>query len=74
MLRGFTCERIAGEMGTILHMVRELSAPPDPKSVQGVRLDTYRGAEDLADWLKVREEAFADQLPPVRRWTSRLTI
>jgi GNAT superfamily N-acetyltransferase len=42
---------------------------PQVRPVAGVRVRTYRGAEDIDTWLQLRRATFADEVPRARPWS-----
>jgi GNAT superfamily N-acetyltransferase len=55
-------------MATVVHRKRQLYVRPPSLSAADVILRTYRGDEDIAIWLRLREQAFARQKVGVRQW------
>jgi ribosomal protein S18 acetylase RimI-like enzyme len=55
-------------MFSVLHLRKELVRPPVALSTSGVVLRTFQPAEDIPNWLKLRQTAMADQVPCVRSW------
>jgi GNAT superfamily N-acetyltransferase len=56
-------------MGLVLHLRKELIAPPVAVSVAGTQLRTLEMPDDVSRWLALRDRAMADQLPSARLWT-----
>ena len=53
----------------ILHLSKSLTLlNTKPESVDGVNVRTFTGEADIAVWLRMREESFADESPMVGRW------
>jgi GNAT superfamily N-acetyltransferase len=57
-------------MAIVLQMCRRLDARPELPVVPGVGLRTFRGDNDIERWLAIREQAFAHESPPVRKWNA----
>jgi len=55
-------------MQNVLQLSKMLISRPDVAEVAGVRLRTYSGPEDIADWLNLRHRAFARLKVGVRQW------
>jgi GNAT superfamily N-acetyltransferase len=55
-------------MGNVVHRIRRLHVRPSVTPVPRVSLRAYRGDEDVAVWLRLREQAFARQKLGVRQW------
>ena len=56
-------------MSSVLHLRKELVAPPVERVVAGVEVRTIRVPDDIGAWLDLRKRATADLAPPVRDWT-----
>ena len=56
-------------MASVLHLRKELLAPPAEQAVAGVEVRSIRVPEDIAEWLDLRTRATAALTPPVRKWT-----
>src|SRR5688572_23135045 len=56
-------------MRAVLHLRKELIAPPVAVTVPGVHLRTFAMSNDLERWLALRDGVMAGQLPTVRSWT-----
>ena len=57
-------------MPSVLHLRKELIAPPVEHAVGGVEVRSIRVPGDLCAWLALRTRATAAMTPPVREWTS----
>jgi GNAT superfamily N-acetyltransferase len=55
-------------MPAVVHRKHRLQVRPPSLSAPDVELRTYRGDEDIAIWLRLREQAFARQKVGVRQW------
>lgn len=53
----------------ILHLSRTLEAAPEVGQITGITVRNFAGEADIDRWLELRDRAFADQTPTVRRWT-----
>ena len=56
-------------MASVLHLRKQLIAPPVALTVPGVHVRTFEMPDDMSRWLALRDRAMADQLPAVRSWT-----
>jgi GNAT superfamily N-acetyltransferase len=56
-------------MGSVLHLRKQLVAPPVELTMAGVRTRAFDLPDDMPHWLALRERAMADQLPKVRLWS-----
>jgi GNAT superfamily N-acetyltransferase len=54
----------------VLHLSRSLTDEPAVRECEGVVLRCFADERDIAAWLALRERAFADQRPPVGKWTA----
>ena len=53
----------------VLHLRKQLVAPPVALSMPGVQLCTLELPDDVLRWVALRDRAMADQVPLVRSWT-----
>jgi GNAT superfamily N-acetyltransferase len=56
------------DMASVVHRKKVLVGAPVPISIASLSLRNYRGDEDIAPWLALRERAFARQKLGVRQW------
>jgi GNAT superfamily N-acetyltransferase len=55
-------------MAAVVHRKRRLHDRPASLSAPDIVLRNYRGEDDIAHWLRLREQAFARQKVGVRQW------
>jgi len=55
-------------MPLVLRLVRELTAPPGARAIDGVLVESFGGIDDIDGWLEVRNAAMAAQTAAARPW------
>jgi GNAT superfamily N-acetyltransferase len=56
-------------MASVLHLRKELLAPPVERAVLNVSVRSIRVPDDVDAWLALRNRATVGLTPPVREWT-----
>jgi GNAT superfamily N-acetyltransferase len=56
-------------MGSVLHLRKQLVAPPVALTVAGVRLRTFELPGDVSRWLALRDRAMQNESPKARSWS-----
>jgi GNAT superfamily N-acetyltransferase len=57
-------------MGSVLHLRKQLVAPPVALTVAGVQLRTFELPGDVSRWLALRDRAMQNESPKARSWSA----